>query len=94
MQDNGLRRRTISRAAEAVGGMAALGKYLRVSADTATDWAAGAHPVPDFIFLKAVDLLLDYASVEELSDLGEIGFDPAYIAQRAKIVSSKQNNEE
>jgi hypothetical protein len=57
--DKSVRARTLCRAAEILGGRAALRKYLNVSALCLAAWMNGADPAPTYIFLKAVDLVME-----------------------------------
>lgn len=55
-------------AAERIGGERALARYLRVSMPDLFAWMrAGAEPPPINVFLKAVDLLLDDADIDDQS---------------------------
>jgi hypothetical protein len=77
-----IRCRSFARAAEALGGVAILAKHLRVSSELAAEWANGTLPIPDFFFLKVIDLLLDDISARELADFAELHEDPAMVAMR------------
>jgi hypothetical protein len=57
--DRQLRRRTLHRAAEILGGRARLRKYLKVSAICLAAWMTGAEAAPTEVFLKAVDVVVD-----------------------------------
>lgn len=59
-----MRVRTLCRAAEIVGGPAQLRKYLNVSALCLAAWMTGYDTAPTYVFLKAVDLVM-----EDLKDL-------------------------
>jgi hypothetical protein len=59
-----VRVRTLCRAAEIVGGPAQLRKYLNVSALCLAAWMTGYDTAPTYVFLKAVDLVM-----EDLKDL-------------------------
>jgi hypothetical protein len=54
-----LRVRTLSKAAEIVGGRESLRCQLRVSAVLLAMWFNGAEPPPTDVFLKAVDIVED-----------------------------------
>ena len=62
--------RTLARAAELLGGNAALAKRLRVPLDTLICWLAGDERPPNIYFLRAVDVVL-YNDVIEPSNPGE-----------------------
>jgi hypothetical protein len=78
-----VRRRAFSRAADAVGGLPKLARHLRVSAELATDWAAGVHPIPDFVFLKVIDVLLDHFTLNDAQDLTGEKSDSVQLAARS-----------
>ena len=52
--------RTIARAAQIVGGSAALCARLRVSPEGMTLWLSGKVEPPSRVFLDAVDIILEY----------------------------------
>jgi len=54
-----VRVRTLCRAAEIVGGPAQLRKYLNVSALCLAAWMTGYDTAPTYVFLKAVDLVME-----------------------------------
>jgi hypothetical protein len=54
-----VRVRTLSKAAEIVGGRESLRSRLRVSAVLLAVWFSGAEPPPTDVFLKAVDIVED-----------------------------------
>jgi len=54
-----VRVRTLRRAAEILGGPAQLRKYLNVSALCLAAWMTGADTAPTYVFLKAVDLVME-----------------------------------
>ena len=56
-------RRVLARAAVLLGGVAALGERLELAQRQLTDYLTGAEPIPDEIFLAAIDIVL-----EELPD--------------------------
>ena len=60
--------RTLHRACLIVGGARALAHQLSVSVAQVERWLTGGEPVPDGVFLRAVDIVLLYAS-----DLGGKG---------------------
>jgi hypothetical protein len=53
---------TLRRAAQILGGPAQLRKYLNVSAFCLAAWMSGADTAPTYVFLKAVDLVMDEAT--------------------------------
>ena len=55
-----VRSRTLSKAAEIVGGPDALRRRLNVSALLLGVWLAGAETPPTDVFLKAVDIIETY----------------------------------
>jgi hypothetical protein len=57
--------RTLAKAAELIGGERALARYLRVPMAELFVWMRGATPVPDRIFLRAVDLVLNDLDLAE-----------------------------
>ena len=56
-------RRVLARAAVLLGGVTALGERLDLAQRQITDYLTGAEPIPDEIFLAAIDIVL-----EELPD--------------------------
>ena len=62
-----MRVRTLRRAAEILGGPAQLRKYLNVSALCLAAWMTGHDTAPTYVFLKAVDLVLE--DVKDLKDV-------------------------
>ena len=54
-----MRVRTLRRAAQILGGPAQLRKYLNVSALCLAAWMTGADTAPTYVFLKAVDLVME-----------------------------------
>jgi hypothetical protein len=52
-------RRSLAKARETVGGEAALARYLRSSRGVILAWLTGEEDIPDAVFLRVVDLLLD-----------------------------------
>ena len=57
--------RTLRRAAEIVGGPEALAFRLKVTPSHLALWMSGLEPAPTYVFLRAVDLVLERDSVEE-----------------------------
>jgi hypothetical protein len=57
--------RTLVKAAELLGGERALARYLKVPMAELFVWMRGATPVPDQIFLRAVDLVLNDLDLAE-----------------------------
>jgi hypothetical protein len=57
--------RTLAKAAELLGGERALARYLRVPMPELFVWMRGASPLPDSVFLRAVDLVLDDLELAE-----------------------------
>jgi hypothetical protein len=57
--DRSVRVHTLRRAADIVGGQAQLRKYLNVSALCLAAWMSGADTAPTYVFLKAVDLVME-----------------------------------
>ena len=56
-------RRVLARAAVLLGGVTALGERLELAQRQLTDYLTGAEPIPDELFLAAIDIVL-----EELPD--------------------------
>jgi len=56
-------RRVLARAAVLLGGVGALGERLELTQRQLTDCLTGAAPIPDELFLAAIDIVL-----EELPD--------------------------
>jgi hypothetical protein len=56
-------RRVLARAAVLLGGVSALGERLELAQRQLTDYLTGAEPIPDELFLAAIDIVL-----EELPD--------------------------
>ena len=54
-----MRVRTLRRAAQILGGPAQLRKYLNVSALCLAAWMTGVDTAPTYVFLKAVDLVME-----------------------------------
>ena len=52
-------RRVLSRAAAKLGGVDALASYLGIGHDTLRLYIDGREPVPDVLFLRALDLSLE-----------------------------------
>lgn len=52
--------RTLIRAAEIVGGAQELALRLKVTPSHLSLWMGGFEPCPGYVFLKAVDLVLDW----------------------------------
>jgi hypothetical protein len=50
--------RTLRKAAEALGGIEALARHLGVATEDVYLWAQGSKPIPQAVFLKAVDLVV------------------------------------
>jgi hypothetical protein len=57
--DRSVRVRTLRRAADIIGGQAPLRRYLNVSALCLAAWMSGADIAPTYVFLKAVDLVME-----------------------------------
>ena len=51
-------RRVLARAAVLLGGVIALGERLDLAQRQVTDYLTGAEPIPDEIFLAAIDIVL------------------------------------
>jgi len=51
--------RTLRRAAQILGGPAQLRKYLNVSALCLAAWMTGVDTAPTYVFLKAVDVVME-----------------------------------
>lgn len=64
--------RTLGRAAELLGGRAALARRLQVPLDTLDRWLSGEERPPNVYFLRAVDVVL-YNDVIEPSCPGKRG---------------------
>jgi len=56
-------RRVLARAAVLLGGVSTLGERLDLAQRQLTDYLTGAEPIPDELFLAAIDIVL-----EELPD--------------------------
>ena len=56
---------TLRRAAQILGGPTQLRKYLNVSALCLATWMSGADIAPTHVFLKAVDLVMDEARMDD-----------------------------
>ena len=65
MAKNSVHARTLEKAAHLIGGERALARYLRVPMPELFVWMGGASPIPDGVFLRAVDLVLDDLEVTE-----------------------------
>ena len=63
--------RTLGRAAELLGGRAALARRLQVPLDTLDRWLAAEERPPNVYFLRAVDIVL-YNDVIEPSSPGDV----------------------
>lgn len=59
MADLNVHQRCLVRARETLGGLEGLARYLHVSPSSASAWLEGQIPLPDLIFLRVIDLLLD-----------------------------------
>jgi hypothetical protein len=60
------------RAAETLGGVPAVARYLRASPGSVEDWLAGNMPIPDMVFLRLVDLLLfELTGLDETAALAD-----------------------
>jgi hypothetical protein len=57
--DQQLYQRALSNAVRAAGGEDALREYLDVPHTTLHTWLTGLKPIPESVFLKVIDLLLD-----------------------------------
>ena len=57
--DQQLYRRALTNAVRMAGGEEALREYLAVPHATLQTWLLGAKPIPEPVFLKVIDLLLD-----------------------------------
>jgi DNA-binding transcriptional regulator YdaS (Cro superfamily) len=57
---NDLDIRTLRRAGEIAGGMEALALRLKVSPTRLALWLAGEAPLPQAIFLRAIDIVLEH----------------------------------
>ena len=55
--DQGLYRRALGNAVKLAGGEAALRSYLQVPETTLSSWLQGQQPIPESVFLKAIDLI-------------------------------------
>jgi hypothetical protein len=61
-----------------------------VSKELAIEWINGALPIPDFAFLKVIDLILDEISAKELADTIDAHDDSAVAAGgRARVALLK-----
>lgn len=52
-------RRVLARAAVLLGGVSALGDRLDLAQRQLTDYLTGAEPIPDELFLAAIDIVLE-----------------------------------
>ena len=57
--DQKLYRRALANAIQAAGGEDALREYLKVNEITLRTWLTGLKPIPENVFLRLIDLLLD-----------------------------------
>ena len=57
-------KRALRRAIEVAGGTGPLATYLKVSPAAVKFWLNASSPLPDDMFLKIVDLLLDRSTME------------------------------
>ena len=57
--DQQLYQRALANAVRAAGGEDALREYLDVPHTTLHTWLSGLKPIPESVFLKVIDLLLD-----------------------------------
>jgi len=57
--DQKLYRRALANAVQAAGGEEALREYLNVNDVTLRTWLTGLKPIPENVFLRLIDLLLD-----------------------------------
>jgi hypothetical protein len=57
--DQQLYQRALSNAVRVTGGEDALREYLDVPSTTLRTWLTGLKPIPENVFLKVIDLLLD-----------------------------------
>jgi hypothetical protein len=62
---NSVHARTLEKAAHLVGGERALARYLRVPMPELFVWMRGVSPIPDGVFLRAVDLVLNDLELAE-----------------------------
>jgi hypothetical protein len=62
---NSVHARTLEKAAELIGGERALARYLRVPMPELFVWMRGGSPIPDGVFLRAVDLVLNDLELAE-----------------------------
>lgn len=58
--------RTVSRAAEIAGGIGQLGLRWRVPLELLMSWLEGRIPIPEDIFLRAVDIVIAH----EIDEIG------------------------
>lgn len=61
--DQRLYKRALDNAVQAAGGEEALRDYLQVNETTLRTWLTGLKPIPEQVFLKVIDLLLDQAAL-------------------------------
>lgn len=66
-------KRALQRAIDLAGGMEPLARRLKVPPATLKFWLNVASPLPDDMFLKIVDLLLDRSTMELQPRSGEGG---------------------
>ena len=52
-------RRVLARAAAKLGGVEALAEHLAIRQRLLQSYITGAEPVPDALFLRAIDIILD-----------------------------------
>ena len=57
--DQRLYRRALANAVHAAGGEIPLCEYLQVNEVTLRTWLTGLKPIPENVFLKLIDLLLE-----------------------------------
>ncbi len=65
MANTSVHARTLEKAAELIGGERALARYLRVPMPELFVWMRGGVPMPDSVFLRAVDLVLNDLELAE-----------------------------
>lgn len=59
-----VRARTLRRAADIVGGVEVLAAQLDVRSEDLANWLAGTEPVPEDVFLGAVDIVTAHQVAE------------------------------
>lgn len=65
--------RVLQRAAELIGGQRALARRLRVPLPTLFLWVKGLGDVPQDVFIRAVDVLIEFEDPLDLAGVQDLG---------------------